>query len=161
MTGVQTCALPISKWSEFVGDVKLFVNFFPELSIHKDFGAGGIAAGKATAPADMFKLLGGTIDSKFVRVISAERYSIVGHRTQYASSADSPIAVVNGNDITIFGVTSSDNFEIDYIKSPLTTDGKAYSSSATGEDIPFYEFWEEQIAQIASELFNIDAQNYS
>lgn len=152
-----------SKWDEFGGDVQKFANFFPELIKFQVNGSVASGVSGVEAFKNLFHLFGLRVDDKYVRIWDVTKYSVAqsGKRLQYLGSADEPGAILIGDEIQFYGAEDSVNVDMEYIIKPIREDGTAFVSSADAEDSPFNEFWTEQIAQIATELYNQDAQNLS
>lgn len=152
-----------TKWTEFGGDVKKFANFFPELVIPQVNGTLGAGICSVEAFKNLFQLFGLRVDNKYVRIWDMSVYSIAksGKRIQYIGSADDPGAILVGDEIQFFGAEDSTKVDMEYIIKPIREDGTAFVSSNDAEDSPFNEFWTEQIAQIAADLYNKDAQNFT
>ncbi len=148
-------------WKESGYDVDNLANAFPELIKSAENGTLGDGICSIEAFGNLFKIFSVRVDGKYCAIWDMTKYGIAKSRKriQYLGSSDNPGVIHKDTYLEFFGAADSDNVDFEYIIKPLKSDGTAFVSSNDGEDSPYNEFWNEQIAQIATELYNQDAQN--
>jgi hypothetical protein len=145
-------------WESAEGDKLRFMTVCPELvkiaQILKE-------SGDPTVPGDYFEAIGARLviqDALAVNIylrLPARQYYMVtrtGSNAQWVGTAAKPILYELEGTLYLFPDTTSGQIELQYIQMPLKTDG-TFITSGGAVDCPFSDQWNEQIAEIAADLY--------
>ena len=149
-------------WMQLGGDVKKFIQVFPELVVIRTVLIGASAHYTIANPnLDFFALVSGKLatSGKYVNAAPKEKYQIFtsGFNPTFAPTADYPQMVELSGTIYMFPTTIvSTNLEIAFISLPVNPTDGAFLTQAGMYDSPFYDLHNSAIVDIAEELYRID-----
>lgn len=158
-------------WVGVKGDKRKFAEILPELIVNREVtvGAGGSPTPSAYVIAnpnfDFFQLIEASIISIQAAVLPSSYYQSVkyGKIVQMQGDATNPVCIEVAK--TIYFLPDGTAFQgkgasLTFIRMPINgVNGYflAMDSSST-EDSPFLDHWNSRIAELAEELFRIDAK---
>ncbi|OIO19440.1 MAG: hypothetical protein AUJ54_06630 [Ignavibacteria bacterium CG1_02_37_35] len=149
-------------WMQLGGDVKKFIQVFPELVVIRTVLIGASARYTIANPnLDFFALVSGKLatSGKYVNAAPKEKYQIFtsGFNPTFAPSTDYPQMVELSGTIYMFPTSIvSTNLEIAFISLPVNPTDGAFLTQAGAYDSPFYDLHNSAIVDIAEELYRID-----
>jgi hypothetical protein len=151
------------KWQQYGGDIANFTKELPELVVPR---SGSLAASIYTIASpnlDFKALVSFVVDSKFATIRPAHLRNTVasGRIESMAGSANFPVAINSNGVIYVYPTATfiAQSFTMDIIKSPLDPTTGGYLTQGGSYDSPFSPEWENQIVEIAVELFDKDKGN--
>jgi len=149
-------------WMQLGGDVKKFIQVFPELVVIRTVLLGASASYVLANPnLDFFALVSGKLatSGKYVNAAPKEKYQIFtsGFNPTFAPTTDYPQMVELSRTIYIFPTTiASTNLEVAFITLPVNPTSGAFLTQGGSYDSPFYDLHNSAIAEVAEELYRTD-----
>ena len=151
-------------WLQVGGNVNAFIQIFPELVAIRTVALTSPSATYTIANPnlDFFTLVSGltATGKKYVAAAPKDRLQIFqsGSLPTYAPTADYPQMVEIGGVVYVFPTTITENINLAFIKLPLNPTTGAFLTQGGSYDSPFYDLHNSKIAEIAEQLYRIDAQ---
>jgi len=159
-------------WVQSQGNKWNFVKVFPEMIVEASAsfvigGYGGSTNGTnytiASPYLDFLSILDSTTGSQYIKVQEPQLLSVIdtGINTQYTATSINMFLIVDGRTLYLYpslGGSGYTGVKFRYVKSPLVpTTGTPIIQNGS-IDSPFYEIHTTKIAEIAEQLYRIDAQ---
>lgn len=152
-------------WELVKGDTQTFIEIFPELVKTATFNttAGGTLVISTSTFKNFFKIInaikGTTV---YIKSLPKHLYTVVktGRFDDVAPDSDNPVVFEIEGTLVFF---PSADFNVQsvtafFLTLPLDTSGGTLYNGHATVDSPFLPIWNEEIAQIAEELFRQDTQ---
>ncbi len=152
------------EWKKVDGNNTVFIEIFPELM--RDDTITTTAGGEYTPSAGnndayFFKIIDGGKSSVYIKALDKILYRTVklGISDLYTPSSTNLFVFEIEGVLKFLPSASfiSQSVDISFIRQPIQSDGN-FIVRSTGEDSPFYDQWNSEIAEIAEQLIRTDRQ---
>jgi len=149
-------------WMKLKGDTEVFVNMFPELIVKTS--ALTLSSGNYTIISpylDFFKLIDGKTEADvYIKRWHETLFMVAetGKNLNYIATASDPSVIQLKNMLYFYPKNSTFTPTILYIKVPVNPTSGNYLTQGGQYDSPFFDHRNEEISQIAADLFLQDAQ---